>query len=60
MSLASHLTGLEADVKQDIGDWADATLMWACLALAAVFVILALLPGHRRLKIGALAWSVLP
>ncbi len=60
MSLASHLTGLEDDAKAGMGDWADASLFWVCIGLAAVFVVLALIPGHRWLKIGVIAWAVLP
>lgn len=62
MSLSSRLSGLDADVQQDLmAGWGDRALMWACIALGAVFVVLALLPPrYNLLKIGALCWAVLP
>ena len=61
MSLSSRLSGLEDDARADMADWGDAALLWVCLALAGVFVVLALLPPqYRLLKIACIAWAVLP
>jgi hypothetical protein len=61
MSLSSRVTSLEEDARSEMASWGDAALFWACLAIAAAFVVLALLPPrYRLLKMGAICWAVLP
>lgn len=61
MSLASKITGLEGDARKEMDTWGDAALFWVCIALAVVFVVLAILPPrYRLLKMGAICWAVLP
>ena len=59
--ILSKVTGLEDKARGQLDNWGDAALFWVCLALAAVFVVLALLPTrYRLLKMGAICWAVLP
>lgn len=61
MSLSSKVSGLDADMQHALQGQGDVVLMWVCLVVAAVFVVLAVLPArYRLLKLGAICWAVLP
>ncbi len=54
------LFSLRQRFKNNLQTYPDALLTLGLLAVAVLLVIVALLPDHRGVKAGALAWTVLP
>ena len=56
----STLFNLRQRFKSNLQTYPDALLTLGLLAVAVLLVVIALLPDHKGVKAGALAWTVLP
>ena len=55
-----NILNVRGNAADNLKSKGGAFLMLALLACALVLIVLAVLPGHKALKAGTLAWVVLP